>query len=106
MAFHVELSRRALRDLTNLYETINTEQSAPATRWFNGLEEAILALESLPRMGSVTHEDGTIHQLIYGNKPHFYRILYQIEEEEQLVRILQIRHGRRLPDARGSTSRS
>ncbi len=102
MAFHVEFSRRALRDLAALYGDINAEQSPAAARWFNGLEDLILQLETAPRMGFVPHEDPTVRQLIYGKKPHFYRVLYEVEDREQLVRILKVRHGKRLPLSPGT----
>jgi plasmid stabilization system protein ParE len=50
-------------------------------------------------MGLVTHDDPTVRQLIYGKKPHFYRVLYEVSDEEDLVRILRVRHGRRLPQS-------
>jgi mRNA-degrading endonuclease RelE of RelBE toxin-antitoxin system len=48
-------------------------------------------------MGTATHEDKTVRQVIYGNKPHFYRILYDIDDTDQRVDILSIWHGKRLP---------
>lgn len=46
-------------------------------------------------MGAVTPEDPSHRQLVYGNKPHLYRILYIIDDASKLIAILQIRHGRR-----------
>jgi plasmid stabilization system protein ParE len=40
MAYLVELTRRAERDLTYLFERISASDSATAARWFDGLEEA------------------------------------------------------------------
>jgi mRNA-degrading endonuclease RelE of RelBE toxin-antitoxin system len=31
--------------------------------------------------------------LLYGNKPHVYRVIYQIDERKKLVQVLTIRHG-------------
>jgi toxin ParE1/3/4 len=94
MTYRVELSRRATRDLANLYRHINAKESAAAARWFKGLEETVLHLEHSPRLGVVTHEDDGLRQVIYGNKPHFYRIIYEVDDVERLVTVLQIRHGR------------
>jgi toxin ParE1/3/4 len=94
IAYLVEFSRRAARDLANLYSHINAKESAGAARWFNGLEETILHLEHSPRLEVVTHEDDTLRQLIYGNKPHFYRVIYEVDDASNLVTVLQIRHGR------------
>jgi mRNA-degrading endonuclease RelE of RelBE toxin-antitoxin system len=33
--------------------------------------------------------------LLYGKKPHVYRVLYEVDEERQAVWVLTIRHGAR-----------
>jgi len=97
MAYRVNFTRRARRDYLQLYESINARESAPAQLWFYRLDEAISLLATTPRMGFVTHEDKTVRQVIYGNKPHLYRILYDIDDADQRVDILSIWHGKRLP---------
>jgi plasmid stabilization system protein ParE len=93
MAFRVRFTRRARRDYFQLFESINV----PAQQWLRGLDETIALLAVTPRMGTATHEDKTVRQVIYGNKPHFYRILYDIDDTDQRVDILSIWHGKRLP---------
>jgi plasmid stabilization system protein ParE len=95
MPYSVSFTRRAARDLDHLYGYIHAEDSAAAERWFRRLEELILSLTSAPRMGSVTPENSSHRQLIYGNKPHLYRIIYILNDASKLIVILQIRHGRR-----------
>jgi len=97
MAYRVRLTRLARRDLEQLWESINATESAAASRGFDRLQETIALLATAPRMSSVTHEDKTVRQVIYGNKPHLYRILYDIDNHDQRVDILSIWHGRRLP---------
>lgn len=36
-----------------------------------------------------------LRHLLYGKKPHVYRIIYRLSEEQQDVEILHIRHGAR-----------
>ncbi len=95
MPYRVSFTKRAARDLDNLYGYIHAEDSAGAERWFRRLEELIRSLTSAPRMGTVTPEDPSHRQLVYGNKPHLYRIIYIIDDASELIAILQIRHGRR-----------
>jgi len=95
MAYRVEISRRAQRDFINIFDTINAEQSPASARWFVGLEDAVMGLAAAPRSGSPTHEDPALRHLIHGNKPHFYRIVYKIDNSDRVVKIMQIRHGRR-----------
>lgn len=95
MAFRVELTDRAYRDLAAIYEYIQAGSSGQAFRWFNGLERAILSLEKHPKRGTVTREDSRLRQLLYSNKPHVYRIIYSIRERSRLVSVLHIHHGAR-----------
>ena len=43
MAYRVDLTERAARDITRIYRTINAENSVQARAWFNGLERVILS---------------------------------------------------------------
>jgi plasmid stabilization system protein ParE len=92
MAYRVELTARAGRNLRRIYRHINAEDSAPAHAWFNGLEAAILRLDEHPARGAVIPEDGDLRHLLYGNKPHIYRIIYAIDERRRVVTVLHIRH--------------
>lgn len=56
MAYRVDLTPRAERDLADLYGSIHAEDSPQAARWFNGLERLIYLLETIPALGFVTHE--------------------------------------------------
>jgi plasmid stabilization system protein ParE len=99
MHFRVELTEKANRDLDGILEWL-LEQQAGETglRWFWRLEEACESLSQLPRRCGVAPEDAEfpfeVRQLLYGNKPHLYRILFTIEGDN--VIILHVLHGRRL----------
>lgn len=68
-----------------------------ATSWFNGLEQAVYALETHPRRCPIAPESKRagrpLRNLLYGKKPHVYRVIYAIDEQKKLVRVLTIRHG-------------
>ena len=95
MAYRVELTTRAQRDLANIYRRIEAETSVQAAKWFNGVEEAINSLEDYPRRNPVTSENKSRRHLLYGKKPYVYRIIYRIEEETSTVYVLHIRPPRR-----------
>ena len=57
MAYRVEITDRALRDLASIYERIEAETTARAARWFDGLEKAVNGLEKRPHRAPVTPED-------------------------------------------------
>jgi plasmid stabilization system protein ParE len=99
MAYRVELAARAARDLEILYEEKHVAESQTAARWFNGLEEAVHALADYPERCPMAPEarrmKRKIRHLLYGNKPHIYRVVYDIDERRKTVWILTIRHGAR-----------
>ena len=96
MAYLVELTLRAERDLDYLYERISAKESMAAARWFNGLEEAIYTLELLPRRCPVAPESKRakrrLRHLLYGAKRDVCRVIYEIDESRKMVRVLTIRH--------------
>ena len=95
MAYRVELTARAGRDLRRIYKEIKAEDSGQALAWFNGIEAVILSLDEHPGRGAMIPEDRDLRQVLYGERPHIYRIIYAIDELGQIVRVLHIRHGAR-----------
>ena len=66
-----------------------------ALKWYLGLSSAILTLEAHPIRCPVTSENDKLRHLLYGNKPHIYRVIYRVLESKKLVEVLHIRHGAR-----------
>ena len=95
MAYLVNLSARAQRDLAQIYRRINADDSDAALRWYRGFRQAILSLEEQPNRSPVTPENDKLRHLLYGNKPHVYRAIYRVVEKQKQVEILHIRHGAR-----------
>lgn len=63
------------------------------------VDEAIASLATFPKRCPLAPETVSfpfeVRQLLYGRKPHVYRILFTIEGDT--VNVLHIRHGRRRP---------
>jgi toxin ParE1/3/4 len=97
VAYRVELTVRAVRDLDRLYDRIEVEDSARAARWFDGLDAAILSLGDQPLRCSATPEDKGLRHLLYGEKPHVYRVIFKVDGRRRVVAVLHIRHGAREP---------
>jgi plasmid stabilization system protein ParE len=66
MAYRVDLTERAARDLIRIYRTINAENSAQAHAWFNGLERVIVSLRENPARGTIIPEDVNLRHVLYG----------------------------------------
>lgn len=96
MEYRIDLADRAQRDLFAIYEFIHAESSAKAFEWFRGLERLIFSLEDQPDRGTSLPGNAKLRQLLYGNKPHIYRIIYTVEKRSRTVFILHLRHGARM----------
>jgi toxin ParE1/3/4 len=97
MTYLVEFAARAARDLEILYLETNAAESHAAARWYNGLEQAVYALASYPYRCPVAPEarraKRKLRHLLYGKKPHVYRVIYEVDEGRPVVWVLTIRHG-------------
>ena len=95
MAYLVRIAARAERDLVSLYDEINAPDSATARRWYAALKQEILSLAVRPNRCPATPEDNRLRHLLYGRKPHVYRVIYRVNDQRKLVDVLHIRHGAR-----------
>jgi plasmid stabilization system protein ParE len=98
MAFRVRTTARAERDLDGiLARLLSQERGGAGLRWFQGLREAVASLAHSPQRCALAPENAAfsfeVWQLLYGRKPHVYRVLFTIEGNT--VSVLHIRHGRR-----------
>ena len=100
MAFRVSTTLEAERELDAILQWLLSRTASEAgARWLNGLQDALASLENMPLRCALAPEGETcryeVRQLLYGNKPHVYRILFSIKGDA--VTVLHIHHGRRLP---------
>jgi len=98
MAFRVETTAEAEREGEAILEWLLSQHAGEAgIRWFLALEDAIASLANFPERCPLASENARfpfeIRQLLYGSKPHRYRILFTIDGDRVIV--LHIRHGRR-----------
>jgi plasmid stabilization system protein ParE len=95
MAYRVSITARAERDLAGLFEQIGAEHSEKALEWYLGLRESVRSLKEMPDRCPGTPERAQLRHLLYGHKPHVYRVIYRVLEKEKRVYVLHIRHGTR-----------
>ena len=95
IAYRVRITPRAQRDLFDLYRRIGARSSDAALTWYRGLKHAIRSLRDNPNRCPVTPESERFRHLLYGAKPHVYRVIYQVTEKQKEVDVLHLRHGAR-----------
>jgi plasmid stabilization system protein ParE len=98
MAFRVEISAQAERDAEAILEWLLSQHSGQTgIDWFLALDDAFGSLAEFPERCPIAPESVRfpfeVRQLLYGRKPHLYRILFTIQADT--VHVLHIRHGRR-----------
>lgn len=89
----VRITPRAQRDLAILFRDIHAADSDSAMKWYKGLRAACLTLEKLPNRCPATPENPKLRHLLFGRKPHVYRVIYRVHENDKRVNVLHIRHG-------------
>jgi toxin ParE1/3/4 len=100
MLFRVEISETFEHDAEEVIEWLASQYAGDTgLQWFERLRESIESLSRSPLRCPLAAENRgspfEIRQLIYGRKPHIYRILFTVESET--VYVLHLRHGRREP---------
>jgi toxin ParE1/3/4 len=93
MGYLVRFSARAERDLGALFFNIRAESSEGARKWYFRLIDAILSLEEMPNRCPYALESRRLRNLLFGRRPHIYRVIYRVTESKRRVDILHIRHG-------------
>lgn len=102
MAYRVKVSPSALADAESAYLWLKEQVSdKQATKWYNGLVDAIYSLDTLPLRCPLAPESEELgvelRQLLYGKRSAAYRILFAVvwEEAEEVVRVYRVWHGAR-----------
>jgi plasmid stabilization system protein ParE len=99
MAFEVRTTSASEQEITEILDWLIEEHAGETgLRWFLRLDEAIASLAEMPTRCKLAPENESfpfeVRELLYGERPHLYRILFTIEDSSVLI--LHIRHGRRV----------
>jgi plasmid stabilization system protein ParE len=93
-AYEVIVTPQAEAQIVNAFQYIYEDSKENAANWLRALYAEIAALETMPRRCSVAREneyfEDTLRQLVF--KSH--RIIFRVEEDASIVRILYVLHGR------------
>lgn len=94
-AFEVIVEESARADAEETVAYIAGFSADRADQWAIGLEDAIASLATMPARCPRARESATIgsdlRQLLYGS----YRVVFRIEEDAGVVRVLYVRHAAR-----------
>jgi plasmid stabilization system protein ParE len=96
VAYRVEITRLALREIDRAFGWLAERSPASAARWHRQLLDAIGRLKTNPERCPLAPESewyagGQLRQLLHGRRQSVYRILFEVRGTT--VYILRIRHG-------------
>jgi len=94
MVQKIEWTKRALKDLHDIYEFIAKDSSRYAQIQVENIQDSISNLISFPLMGRKVPEFPHLpyREILVGN----YRVLYRYDDEENQLYVMAVVHGRRL----------
>ena len=94
MVRKIKWTIRALDDLHDIYEFIAKDSKRYAQIQIEDIQNTALNLTSFPLMGRIVPEFPHLpySEILVGN----YRVIYRLEEEQGLVIIMAVAHGRQL----------
>ena len=99
MAYRVSLAAPAEADAYAAFEHIRAAAPLHAEKWLTRLFEAIFSLDKLPTRCPVIPEAKELgfpaRHLLYGRGNGVYRIIFDVHEDEQHVRVLRVWHASR-----------
>ena len=94
MVQKIKWTIRALNDLHGIYEFIAKDSRRYAQVQVENIQNAALNLTSFSLMGRIVPEFPHLsyREILVGN----YRVIYRFEEEQNMVIIMAVAHGRQL----------
>ena len=94
MVQKIKWTIRALNDLHDIYEFIAKDSMRYAQVQVEGIQNAALNLTNFPLIGLIVPEFPLLsyREILIGN----YRVIYRFEEEQGLIIIMAVAHGRQL----------
>ena len=91
MDYRLHFTKRALNDLAEIIGYIAEDDSEAASRFGKALLDHVELLTRFPRMGDTVRKRSRVRRLSHSP----ILIYYQINEQENLIYVLHVRHGSR-----------
>jgi plasmid stabilization system protein ParE len=97
MKYSIEVTSTAKQEAGEAFAWLSERAPYEADEWFHGLVDAMAGLSEFPNRWPLAREDDAlgqeIRQLLYGKRPHIYRVLFIVRKST--VHVLHVRHGAR-----------
>jgi hypothetical protein len=97
MTYRVIIQRLAIQDLDEAFLRAARNAPVTASHWLDRFQIALRGLDTNPRRCPYAREHGKadveLRQMLFGKRPHVYRVIFTIDGDT--VRVLRIRRAQR-----------
>lgn len=97
MAFNVQLTASAQNDIAETLDFLTERTPAHASKWFEGLFEALETLREMPIRQGLIAEASRLKRPLRALPYAAHRVVYEVDEAQQIVFIVRIYHSSRAP---------
>jgi plasmid stabilization system protein ParE len=97
MVFRVEITDPARDDIDSATAYIAQDSPSAAQKWMSGLDNLIQSLEAMPERYPVIPESIGMTRSYRGAVYHSHRVIFRIDEEQNVVYVIRLYHGARRP---------
>jgi len=94
MAYSVEMTPTAERELRSSFQYIHARAPRNAVRWLKGIYDAIGSLEEFPNRCAIAPESQHLGETVRHQLFKSHRIIFFVDEPSHSVKILYIRHAK------------
>ena len=93
--YRVDIAPSALEQIESAYDEIHKDSPENAAAWLQKLHQAIDSLEYFPRRCGIIRENNAFDDDVRERLHYSHRILFSIDEQNQIVKVHAIRHAAR-----------
>jgi plasmid stabilization system protein ParE len=97
MAFDVQFTAAARRDLIETADHLQADAPEYAPRWLNGILTAARSLQEMPLRHALIMEAGRLGRPLRALVYQSHRIVYEVNETNHVVSIIRVYHSSRAP---------
>lgn len=97
MAFSVELTHAAQRDIEETIDYIALDSSVRAKKWHDALRDLLNSLKEMPTRHAIIQESESLNRALRSVRHHSHRVIYEVNEKHERVTVVRIYHASRKP---------
>ncbi len=93
--YNVIITPKAKKRVESMFKYMADKNPSGAKKWIDAALKAVSELELMPERGAPIEKYSNVRQIFFrsGSTGNVYRIIYLVQNENETVYILTVRHG-------------